>query len=571
MASSRPSINEFTAKLRAIVGRRHVLTSPRATRPYCEGYRSGDGPVAAVVRPGSLIELWRLVRLCVEADAIVIMQAANTGLTGGSTPDGNGYDRPVVLVSSSRLAGIRPLNDGREVVCLPGASLYELEAVLRPIGREPHSVIGSSCIGASVIGGICNNSGGALVRRGPAYTELALFARLGADGTLELVNNLGIELPAEPEAALNQLERGSFALAGVQIDTGRSGSDEAYCDHVRDVEASTPARFNADPRRLRDASGSAGRVIVFAVRLDTFPADAETATFYLGTNDPTDFAALRRHMLINFAELPVTAEYIHKTAFDLAATYGKDTVLMIERLGTDRLPTLFGWKRTLDTLAERLGAGKNFGDRFLQRVSRWLPGHLPDRMTAFRDRYEHHLILKVAGPGIAQARTYLSSEWNAAQGGHFECDAAEAAKAFLHRFAVAGAAVRYRAVHAAEIEGIIALDIALPRNTIDWFERLPVEIESAIVHKLYYGHFFCHVFHQDYLVRKGRNLDTLEHAMLNLLRDRGAKFPAEHNVGQLYEAEPVLADFYKSLDPLNQFNPGLGKTSKERRWGNQSL
>jgi D-lactate dehydrogenase len=39
-------------------------------------------------------------------------------------------------------------------------------------------VIGSSCIGASVIGGICNNSGGSLVQRGPAYTEMSLFARL---------------------------------------------------------------------------------------------------------------------------------------------------------------------------------------------------------------------------------------------------------------------------------------------------------------------------------------------------------------------------------------------------------
>ncbi|PMS38226.1 hypothetical protein C0Z20_05515 [Trinickia symbiotica] len=29
---------------------------------------------------------------------------------------------------------------------------------------------------------MCNNSGGALVRRGPAYTELALFARVEADG-----------------------------------------------------------------------------------------------------------------------------------------------------------------------------------------------------------------------------------------------------------------------------------------------------------------------------------------------------------------------------------------------------
>jgi hypothetical protein len=35
------------------------------------------------------------------------------------------------------------------------------------LGRAPHSVIGSSCLGASIVGGVANNSGGALVKRGP--------------------------------------------------------------------------------------------------------------------------------------------------------------------------------------------------------------------------------------------------------------------------------------------------------------------------------------------------------------------------------------------------------------------
>jgi len=519
-----------------------------------------------VVRPGSLVALWRLLMLCVQADAVVIMQAANTGLTGGSTPDGNAYDRPVILVSTGRLTGIHLLRGGEQVLCLPGATLYELEAMLRPIGREPHSVIGSSCIGASVIGGVCNNSGGSLVRRGPAYTELSLFARLDADGTLRLVNQLGIELPDDPEAMLACVEAGEFSIDAVRNEPGCRASDHDYREHVRDVEAPTPARFNADPHRLRDASGSAGRVIVVAVRLDTFPADANTTTFYLGTNDPGEFTALRRHMLANFAELPVSAEYIHRTAFDLAARYGKDTVWAIERLGTARLPALFRWKRRLDGLARRLGAGADAGDRFLQRASGLLPPHLPHRIMAFRDEYEHHLILKVADGSIAKTRAYLASIRPSTGGDWFECDPDEAAKAFLHRFAVAGAAVRYHAVHSDEIEGIVALDIALPRNTREWFERLPDALEAGIVHKLYYGHFFCHVFHQDYLVRKGHDLERTEHAMLALLDERQAKYPAEHNVGQVYAAEPTLAAFYRSLDPRNQFNPGIGRTSKLRDW-----
>jgi D-lactate dehydrogenase len=39
-----------------------------------------------VVRPRSLIEQWRLLEACITANTIIVMQAANTGLTGGSNP-----------------------------------------------------------------------------------------------------------------------------------------------------------------------------------------------------------------------------------------------------------------------------------------------------------------------------------------------------------------------------------------------------------------------------------------------------------------------------------------------------
>ena len=103
-------------------------------------------------------------------------------------------------------------------------------------------------------------------------------------------------------------------------------------------------------------------------------------------------------------------------------------------------------------------------------------------------------------------------------------------------------------------------------NDRDWIEKLPPEIDAQIEKKLYYGHFFCHVFHQDYVVRKGHNCLVLEHAMWKLLDARGAEYPAEHNVGHLYHARPALADFYRSVDPTNSLNPGIGQTSKRAQW-----
>ncbi len=75
-------------------------------------------------------------------------------------------------------------------------------------------------------------------------------------------------------------------------------------------------------------------------------------------------------------------------------------------------------------------------------------------------------------------------------------------KAFLHRFAAAGSAVRYHAVHNKDVEDVLPLDIALRRNDRNWFETLPPEIEKLLVHKLYCGHFMCHVMHQDYVLKK---------------------------------------------------------------------
>ena len=563
----RAASGPLVKALGAIVGDAQVLIDARATRPYRTGFRRGRGNALAVVRPRSLIELWRVLQACISANKIIIMQAANTGLTGGSTPAGDDYDRDVVIINTMHIAKLYVIDDGRQVLCLPGTTLYQLEEALKPYGREPHSVIGSSCIGASVMGGICNNSGGALVRRGPAYTQMALFARLDEQGRLQLVNHLGVKLGQEPEQMLARLERGEFNAADIEHDPGRCGSDRDYVRRVREIDSDSPARFNADPQRLFEASGSAGKVALFAVRLDTFPKDHETQVFYIGTQDPAELTALRRHILGHFVNLPVAGEYIHRDMFDIAAVYGKDAFLTIQYLGTQRLPGLFGLKRAFDSLVSRLGLhGLGSSDQWFQRLSRVFPSHLPARMKTYRDRFQHHLILKMAGDGIGEATRYLSSIFPSATGDFFACTDEEASKAFLHRFVAAGAAIRYRAVHEKDVEDIVALDIALKQNDRNWFEVLPDDIRAQMHLALYYGHFFCHVFHQDYIVRKGCDTMALEHRLWELLDERGAEYPAEHNVGHLYRAKPALAEFYRSLDPCNQLNPGIGQTSRFEFW-----
>jgi D-lactate dehydrogenase (quinone) len=266
--------------------------------------------------------------------------------------------------------------------------------------------------------------------------------------------------------------------------------------------------------------------------------------------------------------VPVQGEYLHRVAFDIAEKYGKDTFLAIHYLGTGLMPTLFAIKGRFDALAGRIGfLPRDLSDKIMQMASALFPRHLPRRMMDYRDKYEHHLILKMAGGTIAEARSYLQSLFPSANGDFFECTPIEAEKALLHRFAAAGAAVRYRAIHREDVQDIVALDVALRRNDPNWFENLPPDVSGPMIHKLYYGHFFCHVFHQDYIIRKGHSTVDLEHRIWALLDKRGAQYPAEHNVGHLYDAKPAVVEHYQSLDPCNCFNAGVGRTSKYAHWG----
>ena len=67
------------------------------------------------------------------------------------------------------------------------------------------------------------------------------------------------------------------------------------------------------------------------------------------------------------------------------------------------------------------------------------------------------------------------------------------------------------------------------------------------------------------MLKKGVDGKQLKKDMLALLDSRGAKYPAEHNVGHLYEAEEAVKAFYRKLDPTNRFNPGIGQMEKHKR------
>ncbi|BBB27112.1 D-lactate dehydrogenase [Amphritea japonica] len=563
--------NIFFNTLRDALTAGRVLTDERSTRRYRKGIRVGNGAACAVALPNTLVEFWHALEACVAHNKIILVQAANTGLTGGSTPDGDDYDRDVVIINTRRLDKLILLDQGKQVIALAGATLFQLEDKLKPLKRSPHSIIGSSCIGASIVGGVCNNSGGNLVNRGPAYTEMALFAEITTEGKLQLINNLGITLGGSPEQILSNLENGTLKKVPI-LATSANASDYEYQQRVRDVNAKTPARFNADKRRLHDASGCAGKLAVFAVRLDTFTEPQQDQVFYIGTNNPEEFTELRKRILTQFKELPEMGEYMHRSYFDGADKYCKDTFLFINLLGSSFLPKLFSFKAKVDSFLGRIPfLPNNLSDRFLQLTGKLYPDHLPKRLREYRKRFEHHLMVKANDGAIAETRQLLQEYYGAdsssnskRNGEWFTCTDKEGDAAQLHRFVAGGASARYAIVHADEVEGLMPLDVALPRNTEDWHQLLSQEVLDKLAAPFQLSHFFCMVFHWDFVVKKGVDIPALKRQILNELDSRGAKYPAEHNVGHLYQAEPDLANFYQNLDPTNSFNAGVGKMSKRK-------
>lgn len=187
-------------------------------------------------------------------------------------------------------------------------------------------------------------------------------------------------------------------------------------------------------------------------------------------------------------------------------------------------------------------------------------------MKNWRDKYEYYLLLKMAGDGVGEVKSWLVDYFKQVEGDFFVCTSEEGSKAFLYRFVVAGVVIRYQAVYFDEVEDILALDIVLRRNDIEWYEYLSSEIDSQLVYKFYYGYFMCYVFYQDYIVKKGVDVYALKEQMLELLQQRGAQYFVEYNVGYLYKVSETLQKFYRENDSINSMNSGIGKISKRKNW-----
>ncbi len=555
-------ISNLHKKVIDIVGKKNFLINEKEKTPYTSGWRTKPGECEFVVLPDSLSNMWAVLKLCVENNKYILMQAANTSLTGGSTPNGK-YDQGLVIINTTKLKTIIPIKNGKQVLAFPGSTLYDLEKKVKPYNRAPHSEIGSSCIGASVVGGVCNNSGGALIKRGPAYTELSLFASVNNKGKLELHNKLGIELGNSPEDILKNLDNGNFSEENIKNSNFKASSTD-YKSIIKDTNADSPARYNADKRRLYDASGCSGKLAVFAVRLDTFEKENEEKTIYYSTNNAEDLTRLRKKIINEIEELPIYAEYMHNDAYNISKKYGKDAFYLIYYLGTSCMPFFYRTKSKLESFFKnsKLFSNKTL-DLILNAFVSILPNQMPKVFDDLNKKFKHHLILKCDKKIFDEVLKVSKNIFNENNKNNLLiCSTKESKILTLNRFVFAGASARCANILRSANSELLPFDVALKRNDDNWFHDIAVDAKKDVLKTLTVGHFFCLVFHREYVIKEGINNNTVKDKILRWFDEIGAKYPAEHNVGHVYEADDNLRKFYRKLDPCNIFNPGIGKTSK---------
>jgi FAD/FMN-containing dehydrogenase len=163
------------------VGSNQVLVDLDLMTPYTiDATGRGPGNATAVVRPGTVEEVARVLAACRQFGCPVVPQGGNTGLVGGSVPHGG-----EVVLSVRRLNGMAAVNrKTRELTAGAGATIGALQAHASQAGLA-YGVDISSRDSATVGGTIATNAGGMnVVAHGDTRRQVLGLQVVFPDGTI---------------------------------------------------------------------------------------------------------------------------------------------------------------------------------------------------------------------------------------------------------------------------------------------------------------------------------------------------------------------------------------------------
>lgn len=164
--------SDFNSRLRAIVGDAGLITSAQDMAPYlCDWRGNITGAARCVVRPAASAEVAQVVSLCAQDRVPIVPQGGNTGLVGGSVPDGTG---DAVVLSLKRMNRIRAVDTANDtLIAEAGCILMDIQQAANDHDRLFPLRLAAE--GSCTIGGnLSTNAGGTAVLRYGNTRELVL-------------------------------------------------------------------------------------------------------------------------------------------------------------------------------------------------------------------------------------------------------------------------------------------------------------------------------------------------------------------------------------------------------------
>ena len=235
-----------------VVGTANVLTEGDLSAYEIDWRKRYRGRALAVVRPGSTAEVAAVVRLCAAHGVGLVAQGGNTGMVGGSVPDGSGTQ---VLLNLTRLNRVRAIDVANLTLTADAGCVLQAvqeaaaaQGLLFPLilAAEGSCTVGGNlatnaggtqvlrygntrelCLGLEVVtaaGEVWNGLSG-LRKDNTGYALRDLF--IGSEGTLGVITAATLKLYPQPAArttALAALPSLESAVGLLQLAQARLGS-----------------------------------------------------------------------------------------------------------------------------------------------------------------------------------------------------------------------------------------------------------------------------------------------------------------------------------------------------------
>ncbi len=305
------------AKLGKIVGPGHLVTSPEALEPFASDATKLVFFPDAVVFPGSIEEVSRILRLATEEKFPVTPRGAGSGMTGGALAVGGGL--VMVMSRFDRIISID--EDNLIAIAEPGVITADLQKAVEAVGLfyppDPAS------LNISTLGGNVAECAGGLravkygvtrdyvlgltvvlptgdfmkmgvrTAKGVAGYDLTRLI-VGSEGTLAVITSITLRLLPKPDAKMTMTAffNDVRSAAGVVSEIIRRRTIPSVLEFLDRIciecvrkEMAVPVPKNAGAMLLIEVDGEKAEVVRGAERIKSVCLEAGALTFESATND----------------------------------------------------------------------------------------------------------------------------------------------------------------------------------------------------------------------------------------------------------------------------------------------